>query len=269
MVNSVSLHNSYSKYKTLVKISAKKIGEELGTDIIIEPTKKSICKKNGIQKEAANSINTIEFLKAVYLKIKEKGYDIPNIFLSEEQISRKNNLAGLQMGNWNIFGPAKLEVSNPEIVIHECGHFLHKKNIPYNQPLYSFFCSIKNLFIPFLNEKEKNIYTNDIKRAYKEGFFNNLELENCVKKGFITNKTVKKFHKTPEKFLTKNAFKNVSEFIAEYFALASQGFKFSPEITKKYEYFYGPEIKEIITRDEIKDLMKFKKSLEKRVSIEI
>ena len=268
MVNSVSSKSVYTKYKTLMRISAKKIGEELGAKVVIEPTSRKICKTIGINREAANGLNMMEFLKAVYIKLKEKGYKIPNLFLSEDQLPRKYNTTGLQMGNWNIFGPGSLDVLNPSLVFHECGHFLHKKNMPWSQPVYSLFSSIRNIFKPFLNKKEKEIFLKDIKRAYNDGFFKDLEIENCVKKGFITNKTVREFHKTPEKFLAKNAFKNVSEFIAEYFALASQGFEFSPEIIKKYEYFYGPEVKEIITHDEIKDLMKFKKTLEKRVSIE-
>ena len=74
MVKSVITEISYSKYKTLMKSSAKKIGEALGTEVIIEPTPKNICKKIGINKEAANGLNTIKFLKAVYAKLKEKGY---------------------------------------------------------------------------------------------------------------------------------------------------------------------------------------------------
>ena len=269
MVNSVSLDTAYTKYKALMQNSAKKIGVELGTKVVFEPTSKKICKNIGITKEAANGLNTLEFLKAVYTKLKEKGYKIPNLYLNEEQLPRKYNTSGLQMGNWNVFGTGSLDVSNPSLVIHECGHFLHKKNMPWNQPFYSFICSIKNCFKPFLNKKEKEIFMKDIKRAYKEGFYKDLELKNCIKKGFINNKIAKEFHKTPEKFLAKNAFTNVSEFVAEYFALASQGFKFSPEITKKYKSFYGPEIKEIITRNEINELMKLKKTLEKRISVEV
>ena len=267
MVKSVITEMSYSKYKTLMKSSAKKIGEALGTEVIIEPTPKIICKKIGINKEAANGLNTIKFLKAVYAKLKEKGYEIPNLFLSEEQLPRKYNTTGLQIGNWNIFGPGSLDVTNPSLVIHECAHFLHKKNMPWNQPFYALICSIKNCFQNFLNKKEKEIFIKDIKRAYNEGFYKDLELENCVKKGFINKNTIDEFQKTPEKFLAKNAFKNVSEFIAEYFTLASQGFKFSPEISKKYEAFYGPKIKEIITREEINDLVSLKKALEKNIDI--
>ena len=264
MVNSVSLDTAYTKYKALIKNSAEKVGAELGAKIVFEPTNKRICRNIGINREAANGLNTLEFLKAVYAKLKEKGYKIPNLFLSEEQLPRKNNTSGLQMGNWNIFGTGSLDVSNPSLVIHECGHFLHKKNMPWNQPFYSFICSIKKSFKPFLNKKEEEIYMKD-----DEGFYKDLEIENCVKKGFIKNKTVKEFYKAPEKFLAKNAFKNVSEFVAEYFVLASQGFKFSPRITRKYKSFYGPEVKEIITRDEINELMKLKKTLEKRISVEV
>lgn len=269
MVKSVSIEQAYSRYKSLMITSAKKVGEELGAQVVIEPVKKSLCKKIGVKREAANGLNTLDFLRAVYAKLKEKGYEIPNLYLSEEQLPRKYNISGLQIGNWNVFGLGSLDVSNPSLVIHECGHFLHKKNMPWNQPFYSLVCSIKNVFSPFLNKKEKEIYLKDIRRAYDQGFYKDLELENCVKKGFINERTIKDFHKTPEKFLAKNAFTNVSEFIAEYFVLASQGFEFSPEISKKYKDFYGPEIKDIITRKEIDELVKYKKQLENRISVHI
>lgn len=269
MVASINLKTAYPKYKTLMKISAKRIGDELGTKVIIEPTSKKICKEIGIKKEAANCLNTIEYLKAVYSKIKEKGYKIPQIFLSEEQSPRKINLGGIQIGDWNIFGPGRLDVSDPNLIIHECGHFLHKKNMPWNQPFYSMFCAFRNIFRPFLNKKEKAVLIDDFKRAYSEGYFKHLELENSLKRGYIDNKTATEFRKEPERFLAKNAFTNVSEFIAEYFTLASQGFKFSPEITKKYKYFHGPEIKNIITQNEIDELVTFRKKLERHTSIDL
>ena len=117
MVNSVSLNTAYKRYKTLMQNSANKIGEELGTKIIFEPTSKIICKNIGITKEAANGLNTLEFLKAVYTKLKEKGYKIPNLFLSEDQLPREFNTSGLQMGNWNIFMSSRLDVSKQNIII--------------------------------------------------------------------------------------------------------------------------------------------------------
>lgn len=269
MINPIDLKTAYPKYKNLLNISAKNIEKELNTRFIIEPTSKKICQKIGLNKEAANCINTADFLKVIYQKLKEKGYKIPNIFISESQSPRIYNLSGLQMGNWNIFGPGRLEVSEPSLAIHECGHFLHNKTMPWNQPLYSLVCSLRNIFRPFLNKKEKEILTNDFKRAYNEGYFRHMELNNCVKKGYINKEKLKEFNKKPETYLVKNAFTNVSEFIAEYFTLAAQGFKFSPEITKRYENFYGPEIKDIITKTEIDELVKIKKSLEQRVNINL
>ena len=254
----------YKTYKNLLKQTSTEISKNIGTKVEIIPTSKKICKTNGIEKEAANSINTASFLEKVYLLLKNKGYNLPKIYLDEEQLPRKYNIAGCQMGNFNIFGPARLDVSNPSLVIHEEGHFLHKKNMKYNQPLYAMFCAFRSLFRPFLNKKEKQILTNDFKRAYDEGYFRNLQMDKCVKKGYITKETSEKFKQTPEKFLVRNALTNVSEFIAEYFTLASQGFKFSPEIEKRYKAFHGPEIKELITKDEIDELMKYKNMLENR-----
>ena len=145
MINSVNLQTAYPKYKMLLSNSAKKISKELGTKVIIEPTSKKICQKVGLNKEVANCLNTADFLKMVYQKIKEKGYRIPKIFISEEQSPREYNIAGQQLGNWNIYGPGRLEVSEPSLIIHECAHFLHNKNMPWNQPLYAIFCSSKIL----------------------------------------------------------------------------------------------------------------------------
>lgn len=269
MISSVDIKNSYPKYIKLIKDSAKKITKELGTKVFIEPTSLKLCKSIGINNEAANGLNTIEFIKSVYSLLKNKGYQIPKILISEDQIPRNRNLAGIQLGNWNIFGPGNLATCGPSVFIHECGHFLHNKNMPWNQPLYSMFCSFRNIFRPFLNKNEKEILTNDYKRAYSEGYFKDLEIANCIKKGLINKETFKNFYKSPEKYLVKNAFFNVSEFIAEYFTLASKGFQFSPEINKRYKAFHGPEIKKIITSKEINDLLKLKKSLEKRSIVNI
>ena len=69
--------------------------------------------------------------------MKEKGYKIPNLYIDEVQLPRKYNLSGLQAGNWNIFGPGRLEISSPSLVIHEVGHYLHNKNMAYIQALYA------------------------------------------------------------------------------------------------------------------------------------
>ncbi len=196
--------------------------------------------------------------------MKNKGYEIPNFCINEFELPRKRNLAGFQTGNWNIFGPGRLEVTSPNLVIHEAGHYLHKKNLPYNQILYSILNCFRGVLRPPLNKKEKKILTEDFKRAYQEGYFKNMEMDKCLEKGYIDKATLDKFYKTPEKFLVKNAFSTAEEFIAEYFTLAAQGFKFSPEITKRYQAFHGPKIKEIITKDDINNLIQYRKELEKR-----
>ena len=173
------------------------------------------------------------------------------------------------MGNYNIFGPGRLEVSSPSLVIHEEGHFLHKKNLKYNQGLYGLFNKIRGFFRPFLNKKEKSILIEDFKRAYSEGYFNDLNLDKCLAKGYINEKTLKALYEKPEALISRNAMSCPEEFIADYFSLAAQGFKFSPEVTKRYRAFHGPEIKDIITRKETEDLINFRKNLEKRVSINL
>lgn len=261
--------NLYPKYKTLMKTTSRNISQKLGVKFEIEPTSKKLCKKFGITKEAANCINTAEYLCVLYSLLQKKGYKIPNISISEEHIPRKHNLGGLQMGNWNIYGPGKLDIFDPSLAIHECGHYLHKKNNPWNDGLYKLFCSIRNIFRPHLNKKEKAILKSDYKKAFEQGYFKNKEIHNCLKRGYISQELVKEYRKTPEEFLIANSFNNVNEFIADYFALASCGFKFSPEITKRYNAFHGPEIKEIITKKELENLIKLRKNLEKRIDINI
>ena len=269
MVSGINFSKEYKLYKQLLKSYSKNITNDLGQKVTIVPTSKKICRKNGIADEAANSINTADFIKAVYMLLKAKGYRIPKLYIDESQLPRKYNMSGLQMGNWNIFGPGRLDVSSPSLVIHEEGHYLHNKNMKYNQTLYAMFNSFRSLFRPFLNKSEKNILKNDFKRAYNEGYFSDLQLDKCLSKGYIDKNTLDDFYNRPEYFLSKNAFSCVEEFIAEYFTLASRGFKFSPEITKRYNAFHGPEIKDIVTNKETNELMKFKNRLEQRTKIDV
>ena len=264
MITPLNFKTDYKLYKQFLKTNSKRIGESLEKKVTIVPTSKKLCRKNGIQQEANNSINTADYIQAVYLMMKKKGYKIPNLYIDEAQLPRKYNLSGLQTGNWNIFGPGRLEISSPSLVIHEVGHYLHNKNMAYNQALYAMFNTFRGIFRPHLNKTEKRILTEDFKRAYQSGYFNDLELNKCLEKGYVDKEMLNKFYKTPEKFLVKNAFTNVDEFIAEYFTLAAQGFKFSPEITKRYQAFHGPEIKKQISKEDINNLVEYRKELEKR-----
>ena len=259
----------YKLYKGLVKKTGLDLGESLGTKFEIVPTSKKVCKTTSVQEEAANSLNTAEFLKSVYSLMHRKGYRLPKIYLDESKLPREYNLSGLQMGNWNIFGPGRLDVTTPSLVIHELGHFLHSKNMVWNQPLYLMFCSFRNLFRPFLNKKEKLILLQDIRRACNQGFFKDSELKNCLKKGYVDEKTLREYYKDPASLLVLNMYSNVSEFIADYFALAARGFKFSPQIAKRYKAFHGPEIKQIVTREETDALMQYKHKLMDRKTIDL
>ncbi len=257
--------SEYKIYKTMLREKEKEISEKLGTSFSIVPTSKKICRKVGLSEEAANCMTTADFLGSVYKLLKEKGYRLPKIYISEYHLPRESNLAGFQQGNYNIFGPGRLDVSSPSIVLHEEGHYLHKKNVFWAQPLYAMFCRVRNIFRPFLNKKEAQILSQDIKRAYKQGFYEDLQVEKCLKKGYIDEATLNDFYKTPEKFIIKNMLTNESEFVADYFSLAIRGFEFSPEITKRYKYFHGPEIKEIVTPAECEKLMEYKNKLENRI----
>lgn len=259
----------YRAYKTLMGQKSKVFTEELGSKVLIVPTAKKVIKKVGIKEEAANCVNTAEYLTEVYKMMKAKGYKIPKIHIDEYNLPREQNLSGYQMHNWNVYGPGRLEVSSPSLVIHENGHFLHNKNHPYNQGLYAMFNDFRSLFRPFLNKVEKKAIVADMNRAYQEGYFRHLELSNCIKKGYIDQKAVDAMLKEPGKILSKNALSNVNEFIGDYFMLAVQGFKFSPAVEKRYKAFHGPEIKELFTKDEIDKLVAFRKKLEQRLQVEV
>lgn len=104
----------------------------------------------------------------------------------------------------------------------------------------------------------------DFKRAYNEGYFSDLNLDKCLSKGYIDEKTLKSFCNKPEYFISRNVMSCPEEFIADYFSLSAQGFKFSHEVTKRYKAFHGPDIKNIITRKERDDLINYRKNLEKK-----
>lgn len=261
--------NEYLKYKNLLKETGTKFGQELGESFEIIPTSKKLCRKVGLQQETANCINTAEYIKAIFKLLKEKGYEMPKVYIDESVISRKHNFVGLQQGDFVIFGPGQLPVLEPSAAIHEQGHFLHKKNMWYNDQLYAMFSSFRSVFRPILNRKEREILTSDFKRAYEQGYFRHLDWEANLKMGYCNEKSINKFRKAPEKNLVSYSLSNMQEFIAEYFMLASCGFKFSPEITKRYKAFHGPEIKKLITPEEIDKLVEYRRSLEKRLSVEI
>ena len=260
-MNLINFKTHYKIYKDFAKQSGRGMSKKLGRKIEITPTSKKICRQNGILNEVSNSISTARYLQTVYEQIKCKGYQIPKILIDEKQISRKSNLAGFQVGNWNVFGPGKLSLMAPSYVLHEEGHYLHKQNL-FSQPLYSIFSSIRNIFRPFLNKSEKNILAEDYMRAYNEGYFRHLPMKESLDKGYITPETYEDFSVSPQKYLVRNALSSMDEFIAEYFSLAVQGFKFSPDITKRYKHFHGPEIQQTFSPNEIDKLIEYRKRLE-------
>ena len=70
--------------------------------------------------------------------------------------------------------------------------------------------------------------------------------------------------KNPVEYYMPNMLSNELEFVADYFHLAARGFKFSPEITAKYKKFGGPEIKGIITKQDLDELEKLRKRISKK-----
>lgn len=264
---SIEFNTAYRVYKNLLQNHQKIISKNLGQNVIIMPTSKKICKRNSISREAANSLNTAEYLEKIYYLLKQKGYNIPDICIDEFQLPRKLNTLSFQTGDWNVYGPGRLEIFSPYLIFHEEGHFLHTKNLKYGQSFFSVLHRIRNIFKPLFTKQEKCLLINDYKRAYEEGFFEWIEHEKYTK--YSDKKNFADFIKTPEKYLSKNALSSAEEFVADYFSLATCGFKFSAQIALKYKELHGPDIKTIITKNEINDLLQYRKNLEKRLSVDM
>ncbi len=290
--------SKYKEYKTIIRDWANRLNKVSCTKIEIAQTPRSIVSKNGFTKETLETLQTSEFLEKFHSFLKSKGYRLPNdLYLSEVSIPRTSGILGMQFRKSIIYNPRGINLLDLRIPIHETGHWLTKGiNVPFisnlkfgkDNHLYSFgsFLKkipwVKNFFketqICHLTKKEQLILRSDLKRAWDEGFFRHNPLAARLKEEVGACKTAKSakkckrslsklfrdYRKNPVDYLMPNAQLNRFEFVADYFNLAAQGFKFSPEITAKYIKSGGPKIETIITKDDMAYLEKLRRQIAKK-----
>lgn len=256
-----NIEQKYIQYKNYLKQFERDFSNEISEiEFRLVPTIKKIVLKNGIEKETLETLIMAKYLLAFYKMIKSKGYKLPKrLVLMEETIPRDDGIAGICWSEDEmVFNPVNLKIFDPRVLIHELGHLLDMNRIT-NAKLI--FYGIKDGKFKHLSQVETKILEADYKRAYQEGFFKYNPINYMVKSGFINNRIVKDFRKNAEKHYLPNSISSRTEFIADYFSLAAKGFKFSPEIQNKYIEYNGPEIKTIITNDDLDKLEKYKKQL--------
>ena len=274
----------YTQYKQIIKSYQKTVNETSCTKIIIDPTCKKVAQKYGYSKETLETLQSIEFMEAFHKLLELKGYKRPyNLIFSESYLPYNSGVLGITVQNSIRYNPKCINVMDFRIPVHELGHSLTKQLNSYfkyilptarDNYLYRTGNSLKKL--PFIknyfkdwqlchfNKKEQQILRADIQRAWNEGYFKHNPVGECVKIGLYPNRIVRNFRKNPVDSYIPNSLFNRFEFIGDYFNLAAKGFKFSPEITAKYEKYGGPEIKEIITEADLKMLEQLKKNILKK-----
>lgn len=289
---------AYKEYRTIVKDWEKKLNTTSCTKVEIAKTPKTAVIKNGFAKETLETLQTSEFLEYFHSLLGKKGYKCPkSIYLSEGAIPRESGIAGMAFNKDLIYNPRTIRLIDLRVPIHETGHMLTPgistpilANLRIGHDHYLFGLGEKLKKIPFfkkfftetqichLTRKEQQILAKDLKRAYEEGYLRHNpagarireQIENCETKAKArqcrigSNRIMKDFHKNPVKYYMPNCQLNRYEFIADYFNLAAQGFKFSPEITAKYERYRGPKICEIITKEDMNNLDKLRKQISKK-----
>ena len=290
--------SAYKEYRTIIKDWEKRLNQVSCLKIEIAKTPRSIVSKNGFAKETLETLQTSEFLEKFHRFLNSKGYRLPNdLYFSEGFISRNSGVLGAHFNKSIIYNPRGINLLDLRIPIHETGHWLTKGiNVPFlsnlkfgkDNHLYSFGSLlkkipwVKNFFketqICHLTKKEQQILRKDFKRAWNEGFFKHNPLPARLKEEVSACETAAKakeckkdliklfrdYRKNPVEYLMPNAQLNRFEFVADYFNLAAQGFKFSPEITARYIKSGGPKIETIITKDDMAYLEKLRRQIAKK-----
>ena len=265
--------SAYKEYRTIIKDWEKRLNKVSCLKIEIAKTPRSIVSKNGFAKETLETLQTSEFLEKFHRFLNSKGYRLPNdLYFSEGFISRNSGVLGAHFNKSIIYNPRGINLLDLRIPIHETGHWLTKGIIPW----------VKNFFketqICHLTKKEQQILRKDFKRAWDEGFFKHNPLPARLKEEVSACETAAKakeckkdliklfrdYRKNPVEYLMPNAQLNRFEFVADYFNLAAQGFKFSPEITARYIKSGGPKIETIITKEDMAYLEKLRRQIAKK-----
>lgn len=291
---------AYKEYKTIIKDWNRQMNQTACTTIDITPVTRKIAQANGFSKETLETLQTTEFIEKFHELLASKGYKLPKtLTFYEPFLPRHSHLAGQNFNKHILYNPRCIEGLDLRIPIHETGHLLTpginviganlKGGIDNN--MYMIGQKLKK--IPFirkffekhtychLSKKEQLALTEDLKRAYKEGYFRHNPLSVRTKETAeyyeaagkhdiarkVTrenNKIAKDFRKNPEEYYLPNSQLNRYEFIADIFNLKAQGFKFSPEVEAAYKRYKGPEIGDIITQKDMDNLEKLRKNILKK-----
>ena len=257
---------AYGQYKSAIKQQAQKIKEDSGIRVRYEVTAERIAAERGFKKETLETLQTMEFISEVHKMMISKGYKKPySIDFVDRLLPKGCGLVGATTQDAIMYNPTCINTLELRIPIHESGHAMTKKLLGFFTPFTAPARVLKDKIIPYISKEEKIILQNDFKRAWDEGFYKHNPIKAKVREGEIDNRSVKHWMKNePWKSYYDYAMTNRFEFIAEYFHLAARGFKFSPEIDAIYKKVGGPEIKEIITEEDIQSLENLRKQISKK-----
>lgn len=257
---------AYKQYKTAIKQQAKRVTQDSGIKIRYENTAERIAAKHGFKQETLKTLQTMEFLAEFHKMLISKGYKKPySLDFVDRMLPKECGFVGQAIQDCIIYNPSCIDTLEFRVPIHETAHTMTKRLLGFSTLFKQIGTSIVDKIIPFMNKKEKEICQNDFKRAWDEGYCKHNPIKAKLKAGMIDNRSVKHWKKhEPWKQYFDYAMTTRFEFIAEYFALASRGFKFSPETDSVYKKLHGPEIKEIITEEDLQKLEKLKKQILKK-----
>ncbi len=281
---------AYKDYRKIISHYQKEVNKTSCTKIDIVKTFEETAASHGFQRETLETLQNVEFIEKFHRFLISKGYKKPEeLVFMEYRIPSGSGLAAEAIKNYSvIYNPRSIKYIDLRVPIHEMGHLMHKKSGMlslmkdyYTQSFGNVFHKLglfKNKTFNHLTKSEQEILAKDLQRAWDGGFFTHNpakasieeRLSLCktdaekVKLKRELNKLYSDFRKNPVKYYMPNMLANRCEFVADYFHLASRGFKFSPEITAKYKKFGGPEIKGLITEQDLQELDKMRKSISKK-----
>lgn len=281
---------AYKEYRSIIKDFQKNINTTSCTKIDIIKTYEETVAAHGFKRETLETLQTVEFMEKFQKMLISKGYKNPKeLVFFEYRLPSGSGLAGEAFNNSSmIYNPRCLKTIDFRVPIHEEGHLMHTKlgyfsfmHDVWQRDIGKLFHKLglfKSKTFNHLNKQEQEILAKDLQRAWDEGYFQHNPLaamreehlslcktdkERANLKKEI-NKLYREFRKDPVKFYMPNMLFNRLEFVADYFHLAARGFKFSPEITAKYLKWGGPEIKEIITKEDLNKLEELRKAISKK-----
>lgn len=260
----------YSKYKEILKNIETRINATSPVEYFLVPTSNRVAQfYGGAEKEVLTTLQSQEYVERIYQILKSKGYKIPKETLfMEDQVPSWSGIGATNIGDMILYNPRSINRLTPRHVFHEIGHLMHEK-MQKMSPLKFNWLVKKDKYIPFLSKQEKEVFAEDIKRAYEEKYYRGMPFKYWLKDGLfafgeMTTKMLDNYRKNAAERNTIYPFTDRFEFVAEVFSLLIQGFKFSPEIMAKYKEFGGPEVIQIIEKKEFDELLKLQNQIRKK-----